>query len=170
MLMGCEGPQCPSTLGLIKRPRKQPPSPSASSAVHTEIKTMSSVSANMVLISPVCPRAPTLRGGKALQSQRDREETWRDRPSRSATTLTAPSLHFRFRGADPELQASLPPSGRHSRERAATRKSRGRRRAPGPVSRELESQVGRRMAVWWRRRCDLGSALPALRARSPTSH
>lgn len=53
--------------------------PSASSAVHTEIKTMSSVSANMVLISPVCPRAPTLRGGKALQSQRDREETWRDR-------------------------------------------------------------------------------------------
>jgi hypothetical protein len=123
--MGCEGPQCPSTLGLIKRPRKQPPSPSASSAVHTEIKTMSSVSANMVLISPVCPRAPTLRGGKALQSQRDREETWRDRPSRSATTLTAPSLHFRFRGADPELQASLPPSGRHSRERAATRKSRG---------------------------------------------
>lgn len=99
--------------------------PSASSAVHTEIKTMSSVSANMVLISPVCPRAPTLRGGKALQSQRDREETWRDRPSRSATTLTAPSLHFRFRGADPELQASLPPSGRHSRERAATRKSRG---------------------------------------------
>lgn len=97
--------------------------PSASSAVHTEIKTMSSVSANMVLISPVCPRAPTLRGGKALQSQRDREETWRDRPSRSATTLTAPSLHFRFRGADPELQASLPPSGRHSRERAATLRS-----------------------------------------------
>lgn len=75
-------------------------------------------------LARLSPRSHPPRGESTPEPERP-EETWRDRPSRSATTLTAPSLHFRFRGADPELQASLPPSGRHSRERAATRKSRG---------------------------------------------
>lgn len=51
--------------------KEQPLSPSASSAVHTEIKTMSSVSANMVLISLVCAGAPTLHGGSAPKPERD---------------------------------------------------------------------------------------------------
>lgn len=53
-----------------QRSKKQPPSPSASSAVHTEIKTMSNVSANMVLISLVRPCAPTLHGGSTQEAER----------------------------------------------------------------------------------------------------
>lgn len=108
--------------------KKQPPSPSASSAVHTEIKTMSSVSANMVLISVVRPCAPTLHGGSTQKPERrgrDGEETSRERPSRSTTTLTARNLHFRFRGTEPELHLSFSPCGHLSRKTAATRKSRG---------------------------------------------
>lgn len=112
--------------------KKQPSSPSASSAVHTEIKTMSSVSANMVLILA----RPSLRShpsrGEALKRQRDREETWRDRHSRSTTTLTARSPHFRFRGTDPELHVPLLLCGYLSRKKAASRKFRGLKARAGP--------------------------------------
>lgn len=110
------------------------------------------------------PRSHPPRGESTPQSRRDREETWRDRPSRSTTTLTVPRLHFRFRVSDTELlcfaPAVWPPK---SEESGNAQVSGDRRRAPGPVSRDLESQFRRRMAVWWRRR-DLGSALAALRA------
>ena len=64
----------PFPRGLITRQKNQPLSPSASRAVHTEIKTMSSVSANIVLISrrfTLC--TPTLHG-EVLDSQEKRSE------------------------------------------------------------------------------------------------
>lgn len=93
---------------------------------------MSSVSANMVLILA----RPSLRShpsrGEALKRQRDREETWRDRHSRSTTTLTARSPHFRFRGTDPELHVPLLLCGYLSRKKAASRKFRGLKARAGP--------------------------------------
>ena len=64
----------PFPRGLITGQKNQLLSPSASRAVHTEIKTMSSVSANIVLISrrfTLC--TPTLQG-EALDSEGKRSE------------------------------------------------------------------------------------------------
>lgn len=77
-----------------QRSKKQPPSPSASSAVHTEIKTMSNVSANMVLISLIRPCAPTLHGGESTQEA--------ERPGRD---FAGPTLeeHSNFDSTDSTL-------------------------------------------------------------------
>lgn len=88
---------------------KQPLSPSARRAVHTEIKTMSSVSANMVLIFalPLLHSHPP--GGKRSQEPAKNETTTttslalRTAQQRSDSRET----HFRFRGT-PAPEALFP--------------------------------------------------------------
>lgn len=130
-------PLCPSTLSLIERLRYSP-SPSASSAVHTEIKTMSSVSANMVLISLVRAGAPTLHGGSAPKPARDLDKP--SRGPRNTTTLTVRRPRFCFRDTDPELQVSRLLCGRLYWKKA-TRKSRRLKRALRPGLARVGSSV-----------------------------
>lgn len=86
--------------------------PSASSAVHTEIKTMSSVSANMVLISLVRPCAPTLHGGSTQKPER------RGRDFAGATLEVSRSRSpHRRRSRSPRRHRSTSPSPSRLKER-----------------------------------------------------
>lgn len=109
-------PGTPPQRGQFKR-QAAAPSPSARRAVHTEMNTMSSVSANMVLISPFRLRTPT-RGGGALHSRgkgSEKRPPWTSGPPRTAATLTARALHFRFRGT--ALEGLLPDGAAAARTR-----------------------------------------------------
>lgn len=64
----------PPQRGQFKR-QAAAPSPSARRAVHTEMKTMSSVSANMVLIVHFRLRTPTRGGGRAPQPRERQRKT-----------------------------------------------------------------------------------------------